>query len=155
MAVILNPTKREELGTSRARRLRRAGQIPAVLYGHGEANVNLAVPAGDILQAIRHGDKLVEIRGAANESALIREVQWDAFGTEVLHLDLTRVSADESVEVTVTVDLRGEAPGTKQGGVIEHVTHEITLVCPAAAIPDRLEISINALGCGASIHLSK
>jgi large subunit ribosomal protein L25 len=82
---------------------------------------------------------------------LLRDVQWDSLGVEVLHVDLTRVSADELVEVEIAVELRGEAPGTKEGGVIEHHTHEVTIQCPAAAIPESLVVSLNQLQLGATI----
>ena len=149
MAEQMNVSLRNELGTRECRRLRRGGQVPAILYGHGEANLNLSVPKGEVLTAIRHGSQMLEMRGAVSETALIREVQWDAFGIDVLHIDLTRVSAEEAVEVTISVELRGEAPGTKEGGVVEHQTHQVQILCPAGSIPEKLAISINDL------HLSQ
>jgi len=151
MAEALNVVVRDQLGSRNTRRLRKAGKIPAVLYGHGEQNVNLALPASEVSAAIRHGAKLLDIRGAVSESVLIREVQWDAFGIAVLHLDLTRVSADESVHVTLPVELRGEAPGTKEGGIVEHVIHELTIECPVRSLPERLEVSVKELHLGQSI----
>jgi large subunit ribosomal protein L25 len=154
MADTLNVAVREQLGTNNTRRLRLTGQIPAILYGHGEENVNLSIPATEINGAIQHGSKIVDIRGAVSDSALISDVQWDAFGTSVLHIDLTRVSADERVHVTVIVELRGEAPGTREGGVVEHVTHEIELECAANALPEKLVVSLNDLHLGQSITAS-
>jgi len=151
MADVLNVSKREALGTSNTRRLRKTGQIPAVLYGHGQESVNLTIPASEVESAIRHGTKVLDIVGAAKDSVLINEVQWDPFGSEILHVDLTRVSADESVEVTLVVELRGEAPGLKQGGVVDHQLHEIEIECPAGKIPDGLSVSINHLNLGESI----
>ena len=104
MADTLNVSVREQLGTNHTRRLRWAGQVPAILYGHGEKNVNLSIAATEVNGVIRHGAKVVDIRGAVTDSALIRDVQWDALGSTVIHLDLTRVSADEKVEVTVQVE---------------------------------------------------
>ncbi len=151
MADVLNVSKREALGTSNTRRLRKAGQIPANLYGHGQECVNLSIPAVEVESAIRHGTKVIDIVGAATDSVLINEVQWDPFGSEILHVDLTRVSADESVAVTLVVELRGEAPGMKQGGVVDHQLHEIEIECPAGKIPDGLSVSINQLELGDSI----
>ena len=136
---------RDQLGTGHSRRLRRSGKVPAVLYGHGEQTVHLAVCNEELAALIRHGSKLVDLQGAVNENALLREVQWDTFGHEILHLDLTRVRAGESVQVTVTVELRGDAPGARLGGIVEHVTHEIELECPADSIPDKIEVNINEL----------
>jgi len=82
------------------------GQTPAVLYGHGEANVCLSVPSEALAAALRHGSRMVGLTGAVTESAFIRELQWDTYGTHVLHVDFTRISVDELVKVHVTVELR-------------------------------------------------
>lgn len=154
MADQIKVSIRKELGTRECRRLRRAGKIPANLYGHGEANLNITVPASEIQAAIRQGSRMLEMRGDVSENALIRAVQWDAFGVEVLHLDLTRVSAEEAVEVTVLVELRGEAPGMKEGGVVEHQTRQVAISCPAGSIPERLVANINDLHLGQSITVA-
>ena len=151
MADTLNVSVREQLGTNHTRRLRRSGHVPAILYGHGEKNVNLSIAASEVSSAIRHGAKVVDIRGAVSDSALIRDVQWDALGSTVIHVDLPRVSADEKVEVTVQVELRGEAPGAREGGVVEHVTHEVEIECAVNALPDKLVVSINDLHLNQSI----
>ena len=151
MADVLNVSKREALGTSNTRRLRKTGQIPAVLYGHGKECIHLTIPATEVESAIRQGTKVLDIVGAAKDSVLINQVQWDPCGSEILHVDLTRVSADETVEVTLTVELRGEAPGLKQGGIVDHQLHEIEIECPAGKIPDRLSVSINHLELGQAI----
>jgi large subunit ribosomal protein L25 len=122
-----------------------------VLYGHKEQSVALAVPAAQIDAAVRHGARLVQLSGALNEQAFIRELQWDTWGKEILHVDFTRVSAHERVEVTVPVELRGVAPGTRTGGVLEHLIHEIPLECEVTELPDKLAININHLGVGDSV----
>lgn len=145
-------TRRETRGKRGARRLREQGSIPAILYGHGEASVSLSIPATQVMAVLRHGGRVVELKGDIAESAMIREVQWDPYGIEVLHVDLARVSASEQVTAKVPVELRGEAPGVRQGGVVEHLLHEIEIRCPAASLPDKLQISINGLQLGQ--HLS-
>jgi large subunit ribosomal protein L25 len=134
--------------------MRRDGKLPAILYGHGRENVALAVDAHELDSVIRHGGKLVDLKGGLSETALIRDVQWDAFGTHVLHLDLTRVSAQERVELTVPVELRGEAAGANLGGIIEHLVHDLNVECSASAIPERITIRINDLGVGQSISVA-
>ena len=150
MAEVLNVNIRETRGKRNSRRMRAAGGIPAILYGHGKPSVSLRVPADKLMTALRHGSKLFELSGDVQENAIIREVQMDTFGIEVLHVDFTRVLASESVETTITVELRGEAPGTKEGGVIEHLLHEVRIECLVTEIPDKLEININALNLGES-----
>ena len=127
------------------RRLRKSGFIPGILYGHGEDNIALSIDARDVNTMIRHGSHIVELTGDLKESALVKAVQWDALGSDVMHLDLTRVDASESVEVQLSVELKGVAPGTKQGGIVKHLMHDISIRCPANQMPDRLELSINGL----------
>lgn len=153
MTVELNVRLRQEKGRGPVRRLRRAGEVPAVLYGHAQENVNLAVKAADIQQIVTHGVKLVELRGEVNESALIREVQWDPFGAHVLHVDFFRVSAGERVTTTVPIVLRGEAPGSRAGGMVEHVLHEVQIECPVGSLPERIELSIQDLHVGGALHV--
>ncbi|MHB8974752.1 MAG: 50S ribosomal protein L25 [Pirellulaceae bacterium] len=154
MTDVLNVSVRSELGSGRVRRLRRSGRIPAILYGHGEANVNLSIPTPELKAALRHGHKLVDLKGGVNEKALIRVVQWDCFGVDVLHLDLTRVSEQERVEVTVSLELKGEAPGTKEGGIIDHHLFDVEIECPAGEIPEKLVASIKNLHLGQSLTLA-
>ena len=134
-----------------ARRLRQGGQIPAVLYGHGEASHSLSITADEIAAVLRHGGRVVELRGALNEKAFIRDMQWDTYGNEVLHVDFTRVSEHERIEVTVSIELRGQAPGIKEGGIVEQVAHEIDIECEALSIPEKIEVSLNELKVGDTI----
>jgi large subunit ribosomal protein L25 len=145
MAEALNVEVRKSRGTRDARRMRQNGQVPAVLYGHGEATVPLTVGQDDLATVLRHHTRLVDLKGGVNESALLRELQWDVYGLEVLHVDFARVSADERIEVRVSVELRGTAPGVSDGGVIEHLLHEVTVECLATAIPDRIQVKIGQL----------
>ena len=136
------------------KRLRQTGQIPAVLYGHGQEGVMLSVNERDLSKAIDHGSHIVDLKGGANESALIKDVQWDAFGIKVLHLDLTRVDANEAVEVTLPIELKGEASGTRQGGTLNFHQHQLTILCPANVLPDKLEVKIADLDVDQSISAS-
>ncbi|MFN3190607.1 MAG: 50S ribosomal protein L25 [Aureliella sp.] len=143
--------KREATGSLSSRKLRQTGQVPAILYGHGEDNVNLSVSADSIGKVIQHGSKILALTGAVSETALLKEVQWDAFGIDVLHVDFTRVSQSEAVEVTLPVELKGEAPGIAQGGKFSFALHELTISCPANAVPENLVVDISALKMGQSI----
>ncbi len=151
MAEELSVEIRESRGKRNNRRLRAAGVIPAVLYGHGKKTVALSVPAHDLEAAIRHGSRLVTLSGAVKQQAFIREVQWDTWGMNVLHVDFARVSAHERIEVQVPVELRGEAPGLKEGGVVEQLLHAIEIECEASDVPERIEVNINSLELGGSI----
>ena len=154
MADVLNVNDRQKLGKLNNRRLRSAGSVPAVLYGHGAESVNLAIPTDEFVGAVRAGSKMFDLKGAVNESALISEIQWDTFGKEVLHVDLIRVSKDERIEVSVPLEARGVAPGVSEGGTVEVSVHELTVECPAGDIPEKLEVNINELGLGDSLSAS-
>jgi large subunit ribosomal protein L25 len=154
MSDTLVVTKREKLGTSQTRRLRLTGQVPAILYGHGEANAPLAVPADQLRAVIKHGGKLVKLSGEITETALLREVQWDTYSKDIIHVDLIRVNEKEMVETTVAVELKGTAPGLTEGGVLQFVLHELHIECPAISIPEKLFANVNDLHLGKSIHAS-
>jgi large subunit ribosomal protein L25 len=153
MSEVLKVELRQSRGKRNAKRLRLAGSIPAVLYGHGEANLSLKAQAEHVQTIVRHGARVVDLEGAVSEKAFIRALQWDTFGVEVLHLDLTRVSADEKVQVMVTLELRGEAPGVKDGGVVSQLLHQVKIECPVIAIPEKLHLSVNALKLGDSLTI--
>ncbi len=146
---------RQKGGKHSNRRLRYAGQTPAVLYGHGEANVCLSVPSEALAAVLRHGNRLVGLTGVVNEPAFIRELQWDTYGTHVLHVDFTRISADELVKVHLTVELRGQAPGVKEGGAVEQLVHDVQIECPAGSIPEKLFVNINQLKLNETITISQ
>lgn len=154
MALQLAVQSRDTQGKLHNRRLRRSGKIPGILYGHGEKNVSLAVAADALTAAIRHGSRLVSLTGAVGESAFIRELQWDTWGTNILHVDFTRISEHEIVEVRVPVELRGEAPGVREGGVVVQHVHEVEIACPASIIPEKLAVNVNHLTLNQSILLS-
>ena len=154
MPETLNVKVRGETGSSRMRRLRHTGAVPAILYGHGEANVNLAVPLKEILSAVKHGGKLVSLKGDVSDSALVRTVQWDVYGKEIIHLDLMRVDLTELVETSVSLELKGTAAGAAEGGVLQFITHEIEIECPAASIPDKIVVSVVDLKLNNSILVS-
>jgi large subunit ribosomal protein L25 len=145
MAETLQAEARSSRGKRNAKRLRAAGKVPAVLYGHGEKTVSLAIPAEQLTAAVRHGSRVVDLKGAVSDSALVRELQYDTFGLEILHVDFARVSADERVHVKVPLEIRGQAAGLKEGGIIEHLIHEVEIECPVAAIPDKVIINVAAL----------
>ncbi len=152
MSEALKVEKRELHGKRNSRRMRRAGRIPIVLYGHGEESLSLVVAADQLAAALRHGARVVDLDGAVKEKAFIRELQWDPFGTEVLHADFTRVSADERISIEVAVVLRGESPGVKDGGHVEHLHHTVEIECLAIAIPEKLDLRIAALGLDQSLR---
>jgi large subunit ribosomal protein L25 len=154
MAEVIEAKLRKDRGKRNARRLRKAGGVPGVLYGHGQETVTLSFSAEPLEAAIRHGRRVVSLTGDVTEQAFIRECQWDTWGLHVLHVDLTRVSEHEKVEVQVAIELRGEAPGVRQGGVLRHVIHEVEVTCEATAIPEKVYANVNHLELGGVITVA-
>ncbi len=148
MSDVLQATRRTSLGSAATRRLRRDGYVPAVLYGHGEANEHVAVPVREVKTVLRHHSKTIKLAGDLDENALIADMQYDALGIDVLHMDLIRVNLQELVEVTVPIHTHGQAPGTVGGGVLLESLHEVDIRCPAGAIPERLELDVNSMQVG-------
>ena len=160
MAVIpMSGRRRESLGKGGARKSRAAGQIPGVMYGHGETPVPLAVSARDFEVALRKhkgGNAIVNLAldGGGEFTALIRAVQYDPVTHHVLHLDFQHISLTETVEVGVATRLVGLPLGVKDGGgILEHITREILVRCLPTAIPAAIDVDVAALNIGDSIHV--
>ena len=100
MAESLKTELRASRGKRNAKRMRIAGSVPAVLYGHGMENLSLSVAAEELQAVLRHGARVVTLTGAVDEQAFVRDMQWNTWGTRVLHVDFTRISEHEKVEVT-------------------------------------------------------
>jgi len=154
MPEVLEVTSRDKFGTLNNRRLRLSGSLPAVLYGHGQESVSLSIPIVQFETSLRHGAKVVDLKGAADGQALLQDIQWDTFQREVLHVDLLRVDADERIKVMVTLATRGEAAGEHEGGVVELLKREIEIETSPANIPDLLHIPVKDLHLGGSLKAS-
>src|SRR5215216_6179864 len=121
----IQASKREQLGSRANKRLRDAGHLPGVIYGHKEAIVPVTLPRKEVVNHLNHGAHLFDLAlDGKSEKVLVKEVQYDHLGIEVIHVDFARVSLDEKVEVTVPVELKGE-PNTDEGGVVTQVINEI------------------------------
>lgn len=151
MSDSLEVIARKANGSRESRRLRRQGLVPAILYGHGEKCVELAAKREAVEAVIRHGSRIVDLAGAVKESALVRELQWDTFGLEPIHLDLLRVSKSDRIKVKVPVDMKGEAPGHRAGGVVTLLVHEIEIECTPDTIPEKIHAQVGKLELGGSI----
>jgi len=147
---------REKTGTREARRLREQGLIPAIIYGHGEPSQPVTMARHDIELAIQHGERLLQAEVDGKEgNFLIKDVQYDYLGQNVLHVDLTRVRLDERVEVTVPIELRGTPVGVEQeDGVLTKQLAEIALECVVTSIPEQVRVSVNDLHVDDSVRVS-
>lgn len=148
MAELFQAEARELTGSANTRRLRRAGMVPAILYGQGKDVVHLSIPESQVNSAVRNNQPYIQLEGASTESAQIQELQWDALGSTVLHVDLTRMDANAMIEVELTISLTGDA-----GASINQVIRTTTAVVPAMNIPNGLVADISSLNDGDSISL--
>jgi large subunit ribosomal protein L25 len=153
--MVLTTTRREGRGTRAATKLRKLGQLPAVLYGHKEETVPLTISSEELHNVVRHKARVVDLQtaGSPTQKALIREIQWDHLGKEVLHVDFERVSADERIHVSVPIELRGIAPGVTGGGVLDQPIHALAIECPAISVPDSIRVNIGELQIGSAVHV--
>jgi large subunit ribosomal protein L25 len=151
---VLKVSKRDGRGSRKAGKLRKTGQTPGVIYGHKQETISVALSGHDLLSAIRHGARVVDLQlDAGTEKAQIMELQWDHLGQEILHVDFRRVSADERIHVPVRIELRGIAPGVSGGGMLDQPLHTVDVECPAVAVPDSIRVNINELQMGQAIHV--
>ena len=151
MSDLLHVHERKGRGKRDNVRLRREGRLPAVLYGHGEEPVALTLASDELEASLRHGAKVLDLEGAASGKALLHDVQWDTFFQHVLHVDLLRVMAGEKVTIDVPIELRGEAPGVLNGGIIEQILHSVEIEVPLDVVPERLHLNVNRLNIGGEL----
>jgi large subunit ribosomal protein L25 len=154
----LTGARRDRLGKGGARKSRAAGQIPAVLYGHGETPIPVAIGTRDFEIALhRHegGNPIVNLALEGGEyTALIRDVQYDPVTHHILHLDFQHISLTETVEVKVALHFEGLAIGVKDGGgILESILREVEVRCLPTAIPPSISVDVSHLNIGDSVHV--
>lgn len=158
--VPLKANRREQVGKQEAKRLRALKRIPAVVYGAGVKATAIDVSADDFSRAIhtKAGENVViqlTVSGSKSfeKTVVIKEIQHDPTTDAIQHVDFNAISLTEQIKVKVPLQLKGEAPGVKEGGVLDVVHHEIEVECLPTSIPERLEADISALKIGDSIHI--
>jgi large subunit ribosomal protein L25 len=153
-------SERSERGSRAARRLRRSGLVPGVLYGAGaDGAISFTVPSRELRQALLEGSAVLDAkvgRGKARP-VIVKEQQIHPVRGDLLHLDLLQVNLDETIQSTVAVELQGveEAPGVKEGGVLEHVTRELTIEALPTDIPESIVVDVSEMEIAGTMHLSE
>jgi len=150
-----DPAKNKGTGSRVARKLRAQGKIPAIVYGHKVDPQPITISRDDVWQMVKKATHLAQLKigDAQTEMVLVRDVQWDHLGKEIIHLDFARVSADESISTDVTLTLYGTAPGVAEGGVLDFVIHTLHVKCRATSIPDTIRVSLDDLHLNQAIHV--
>ena len=145
---------REELGSRRNKRLRDSGFVPGVIYGHKEAVVPVTLPKKELVGHLNHGAHLFSLAlDGKSENVLVKDVQYDHLGIEVLHVDFARVDLNERVEVTVPIVLKGEPKGEKDGGVLQQIISDLEIECLVTQIPHEIRVIVTDLGLNDVLHI--
>jgi large subunit ribosomal protein L25 len=152
--------ERAERGSREARRLRRAGFVPGVLYGGSNGDsVSFKVNARELRQVLVGGQALFDVKVGDGKArpVIVKDQQLHPVRENVLHIDLLEVRLDEKIQAPVSVELTGveEAPGVKEGGVLEHVTRELNIEALPTDIPDSIAIDVSGMEIAATMHLSE
>jgi|SRR5579872_1439132 len=145
---------RKELGTRANRRLREQGMLPGVIYGHKEAIVPVTLAKKEVVDHLNKGAHLFDLSlEGKNEKVLVKEVQYDHLGMDVIHVDFARVSLDEKVKVTVPVELKGVPKGEADGGVLQQVIKELEVECLVTEIPDAIRHNVSEMALNDVVHI--
>lgn len=152
--------EREERGSRAARRLRRDGFVPGVLYGGPDGDcVSFKVGARDLRHVLVDGSALFDVKvdGGKARPVIVKDQQFHPVRGELLHIDLLQVRLDEKIHATVAVELEGveEAPGVKEGGVLEHVTRELNIEALPTDIPEKVTVDVSGMEIAATLPLSE
>jgi len=156
----ISAEQRERVGKGSARAARRAGLVPAVIYGDKKDPLGINLNGRDITRIVHQPGifgRLLDIAVAGKKhTVLTRDIQFHPVTDTVLHMDFLRVSGSSRIAVAVAVEFINEdsCPGLKIGGVLNVVRHEVELLCPASAIPEKITIDLDGMKIGDSIHIS-
>jgi len=159
MAATLNATARTGSGKGGARKLRATGKVPAVVYGHGDKNVPLALDRHELellLHAISVENTVISLvtDGGTGKDVLIRDVQMHPYRPEVLHVDFIQLHAGEVIRMKIPVRLTGNPAGVRdEGAVLDQVIYDIEVECLPGNIPEAFEVDVSNLAVGESVRV--
>ena len=157
----LTAKRRSETGKGAARRIRAAGQVPAVLYGKDQDSIALTIDAqeaGHLFHSISVENTIVNVKiedEAEEMETLVREIQMHPFRPDIVHVDFYRIQRGVVIEVDVPVKYVGAPEGVKHGGILDVILHEIRVKCIPSKIPETIEVDVSGLEIGESIHASE
>jgi len=144
---------RERTGSKATAKLRRQGRIPAIVYGHKQEPVAIWLDAHDFVEELHHGRRLLDVQiDKKPQKVIVKDLQYDYLGKDVIHADLMRVDVTETVTVTVPIELKGTAKGTEEGGIIEVHRDHLEVECKVTDIPESIVVSVKDLDVGDVLH---
>jgi large subunit ribosomal protein L25 len=145
---------RPGLGSRANKRLRDTGKVPGVVYGHKEAVVPVTLPKKELVNHLNKGAHVFDLSldGKA-EKVLVKEVQYDHLGIDLIHIDFARVSLDEKVEITVPLELKGTPKGEEEGGVLQQIVAELEIECLVTDIPSTIVHNVTEMKLDEVLHI--
>ena len=153
----LTVAKREPAGSRAVRRLRRSGFVPGVVYGGGAEPLSFQVEWRELRQALHHAGAVLDLSvdGEQGAPVVLKELTRHPVSGATLHVDLLRVRLDKAIQATVVLELVGteDSPGAKEGGVLEHVTREVTIEALPNDIPDTIQHDVSTMEIGDTVTL--
>jgi large subunit ribosomal protein L25 len=153
-SIEISVENRSELGSRANKRLRDAGLVPGVIYGHKEAVVPIKLAVKELTRHLDHGAHVFDISLAGKtEKVLVKDVQYCHLGKDVLHIDFARVSADEKVTVTVALELKGTPKGLSVGGVLTQLLPDLEIETLVTEIPDMIRVNVDHLELNSILHV--
>ncbi len=152
--VKLSAKSRTDAGTRAVRRLRLKGEIPAIVYGHDAPPMNIQVAKDEFALVLKKGSRLIDLAVEGKmEKAFLKEVQWDALGDYIIHVDFARIDLTKNLQLEVELTLKGTAEGTKEGGVLEHRLMKVLVKCLPTKIPKVIEADVSAMKVDDVMHV--
>jgi len=153
--LLLKAEIREQTGSKTVRKIREQGRIPAIVYGHKKEPAAISLDAHNFTEGLHHGQRLIDVQiGKKKEKTIVKELQYDHLGKNIIHVDLMRVNVAEMVKVTVPIELKGTAVGTHESGIIEEQTDHLEIECKVSDIPETIVVSIKDVHVGDNLHAS-
>ncbi len=144
---------RRHRGSKDAAKLRRQGRIPAIVYGHKQEPLAVSLDLHDFTVSLHHGHRLLNIKlDGGTEKLLVKDVQYDHLGKDIIHADLMRVDLAEKVKVAVPVELKGTAKGTHEGGIIEEHVDHLEIECRVTDIPKVILVWVKGVDVGDALY---
>jgi len=154
--VVLKARNRVNKGSGEASRIRRAGRIPAVLYGRSGKAISIDLDARDFINGTKGISEStivkIDVEGKPHE-AFVKNTQRNIRDGNILHIDFYEVESGMSLRAKVTIQLKGNPIGVREGGVLEFPLHEVEVECLPKDLPERIELDISSLGANQSTHV--
>ena len=150
----LSAKKRERTGSRYSQRIRNAGGLPAVVYGHKEEPISISLDAHEAIMHISRGEKVFELDiEGASQHVLLKDLGYDYLGTNIIHADFARVDLNERVQTKAHLRFIGDAQGLKtSGAIMMHPSTELELDVLVSNIPDHIDVDVSEMAVGDIIH---